>query len=194
MSRGSEFRVYPPAPHIRVSRDGRIQSNLMRGPKLDRDGPWKDPKIQGGGKTYRYPFVSVKSTDGKFRPVKVHQIVAACWLDPPSSPGMIIRHLDDNRMNYHADNLAWGTAKENSEDAKRNGRLTSRRLTSEQHQEIRLERLTGTSLEKLAVKYGVTIGSIRLAAQAPHVPHISKQLRHMLADQAAERRRKELGW
>jgi hypothetical protein len=34
------------------------------------------------------------------------------------------RHLDDNKMNWRAANLAWGTTHENNADRVRNGRTT----------------------------------------------------------------------
>lgn len=36
-----------------------------------------------------------------------------------SSTKLIIRHLDDNPLNNHVDNLRWGTQKQNMEDARK---------------------------------------------------------------------------
>jgi hypothetical protein len=55
--------------------------------------------------------------------MKVHKIVAATWLGPPPPGATLIRHLDDNPMNWRPDNLAYGTQKDNSDDMRRNGCL-----------------------------------------------------------------------
>lgn len=45
-------------------------------------------------------------------------------------PGQyLVRHLDDNRLNCKASNLAWGTRKDNSDDAIANGKI----LSGEEH-------------------------------------------------------------
>lgn len=54
------------------------------------------------------------------RHIKVHKLVYSVWIgDVPD--GKIIRHLDDDKDNNHADNLGLGTQKENIKDAFRNG-------------------------------------------------------------------------
>jgi hypothetical protein len=126
----SDAKPCPLADYIRVYRDGRIESCLTRGRiggKTDRWRPLAVTRPSGGGS---YPTVSLK-IDGKFRPVKVHLIVAYAWHGPPK-PGQICRHLDDNPNNFDSDNLAWGTHAENMQDAIRNGRY----LVGERHHRI----------------------------------------------------------
>lgn len=54
------------------------------------------------------------------RTVTVASLVCAAFHGPRLS-GLMVRHLDGNSLNDHADNLAWGTAAENSADAIRHG-------------------------------------------------------------------------
>lgn len=55
----------------------------------------------------------------------VHRIVADAFLPPRPSMKHEVRHLDGNRANCAANNLAWGTRKENAEDRERHGRTAS---------------------------------------------------------------------
>lgn len=66
--------------------------------------------------------------DGKVHEEYIHRLVAIAFIrNPEGHP--IVRHLDDDRENNNADNLAWGTQKDNHEDAVRNG--TYRPFTDE---------------------------------------------------------------
>ena len=73
----------------------------------------------------------------------LHRIVAEAFLGPPPFPGAQIRHLDGNSLNNHYSNLAWGTAQENMNDSKLQGKMPAGehhwncKLTSENVDEIR---------------------------------------------------------
>lgn len=62
-----------------------------------------------------HPFI-----DGRLKGFSVHRQVCIAFHGQPD-PGMHARHLDDDPMNNRADNLAWGTPKQNAADARRNG-------------------------------------------------------------------------
>ena len=103
----SENRTY------RVTRDGRVFSLLRKEERelkqlLNFDG---------------YPAVRVK-IDGKHKFISVHRLVAWEYLPPRLTPQHEVRHLDGDRLNPHADNLAWGTRKENAADRARHGRTS----------------------------------------------------------------------
>ena len=44
-----------------------------------------------------------------------------------SDTGLVVRHLDNNKKNYAADNLCWGTYSDNLQDANCVGRLVLRK-------------------------------------------------------------------
>lgn len=49
----------------------------------------------------------------KKKTYKVHQLVCEAFHGPRPSPRHVVMHLDDNPLNNCADNLKWGTQKEN---------------------------------------------------------------------------------
>ena len=68
-----------------------------------------------------YPSVVVSN---KFirKQVRVHRVVAELFIG--SCPeGQLVRHLDDDRENNNLSNLAYGTCKDNMQDAVRNGKM-----------------------------------------------------------------------
>lgn len=50
--------------------------------------------------------------DGKQYHVELHRVVAETWVPNPHNYPQVM-HLDENKHNNRADNLRWGTAKEN---------------------------------------------------------------------------------
>jgi hypothetical protein len=55
----------------------------------------------------------------------VARLMLEAFVGPPPSSKHVARHLDDDRSHNLLENLAWGTPKQNAEDASRNGRLSS---------------------------------------------------------------------
>lgn len=111
----------------RVTRDGRVYS--VRGSGLhelaqhpDKDG---------------YLCVLVLIRAGKRRHLRVHRAVCEA-LHGARPPGMVVRHIDGNKRNNNAHNLAWGTVAENSADAIRHGSVaTGQRNGTHTHPETR---------------------------------------------------------
>ena len=102
-------------PGYEVTRDGRVfsVSSNWRGygkrelvTALNDDG---------------YPSVRL-TLDGKRKRYAVHVLVAMNYLPTRPSTQHEVRHLDGNRLNPHADNLAWGPRKENVADRDSHGR------------------------------------------------------------------------
>jgi hypothetical protein len=99
-----------------ITRDGRVFSNTnWRGmgrrelaQHLNDDG-YPSVRVTLAGKRVRYA---------------VHSLVAAAYLPPRPTWWHEVRHLDGNKLNASADNLAWGTQKENAEDRERHGRTS----------------------------------------------------------------------
>jgi hypothetical protein len=68
-----------------------------------------------------YPSVRL-TIDGKRTRLAVHRLVARDYLPPRPSLAHEVRHLDGDKTNSAARNLAWGTRKENAADRERHGR------------------------------------------------------------------------
>jgi hypothetical protein len=102
------------------------------------------------------------SIDGKIRSFLLHRIVAQVYVPKPPDSGDIVRHLDGDRTNNHYTNLAWGTPKENSQDAVRHGAyirgesVAVSKLTEQKVHEIRESLEQGESLRTLGKRYGVS--------------------------------------
>jgi len=102
------------APGYAVSRDGRVFSLVSN---------WRgygERELATGRNSDGYASVRVM-IDGRRKQLTVHRLVADAFLGPRPSPTHQVRHLDGDRMNPSAANLAWGTAKENAEDRDRHG-------------------------------------------------------------------------
>lgn len=70
-------------------------------------------------------YLRVRLTvNGRRRVYLVHKLVALAFLPPCPSPAHEVRHLDGNRQNNVAENIAWGTRKDNADDRERHGRTS----------------------------------------------------------------------
>lgn len=104
-------------PGYEVTRDGRVFSVSSNWRGYGRREMRQTLNADG------YPSVRI-IIDGKRKRMAVHRLVAQTYLPPRPSPNHEVRHLDGNRLNPHASNLAWGTAKENAADRERHGRTS----------------------------------------------------------------------
>lgn len=101
-------------PGYEVTREGRVFSTSnWRG--LGRRELVADLNDDG------YPSVRL-TIGGKRTRYAVHVLVARAHLPSRPSPRHEVRHLDGNKLNPRADNLAWGTRKDNADDRERHGR------------------------------------------------------------------------
>lgn len=91
-----------------LSADGRIATTAGRAPRL-----------LGGGIRSKYHSV-MRRLDGRVRNYMVHSLVCEVF-HGPRPDGCEVRHLDGDRRNNAAINLAWGTRKENHADKVRHG-------------------------------------------------------------------------
>lgn len=108
------------------------------------------------GKRTGYPSANLRD-GGK---VSVHRLVAELFCE--RLPGQdVVRHLDGTRDNNRASNLAWGTLRDNSQDAIRHGthptasRNGNAVLTREQALQIKAAVETGELHSSIAQRFGV---------------------------------------
>lgn len=105
-------------PGYRVTRDGRVFSPFCNWRGLgERE---MKPSLNSNG----YPSVRLTIDGQTCKRVRlaVHRLVAREFLGPRPSPEHVVRHLNGDKTDNRAVNLAWGTAKENSMDRERHGR------------------------------------------------------------------------
>lgn len=132
-----------------VSSDGRVRSLHRKVPQdmslfLEHTG-YQAVVLKGAGRPRRF---------------RVHRLVLLAFSRPPKA-GEQARHLNDNKQDNRIENLKWGTAKENKEDARRNGRIAQadthgqRKLTSKDVLSIRERVASGESRYELAKEFGV---------------------------------------
>lgn len=133
--------------------EGRYQvSNLGRvrsvGHYVQRwvEGRVLRPRIRKEG----YPVVTISGVG----PKDVHQLVALAFLGPKEA-GQQVRHLNGNRQDPSADNLAYGTQSDNERDKFRYGNK-ARKLTTDQVLEIRQRAHSGERYADLAREYDVS--------------------------------------
>jgi len=118
-----------------------------------------------------YRHVGLVSDNSGRKMVAVHRIVCAAFHGEKSDKSHQVRHLDGNKCNNMASNLAWGTSKENHADrfahgtaaqGEKNGRSI---LTRDEVKQIRYAQRSRGVCQSLASKFGVSIGTINMIRQ-----------------------------
>lgn len=71
-----------------------------------------------------YPSVRRSMDGGSRKHVAIHVLMAPIYCGPRPSPQHEVRHLDGDKTNCLAVNLAWGTRKENADDREKHGRTS----------------------------------------------------------------------
>ena len=159
-------------PGYQVSSQGQVRSWL---PERNNAPLPKEPRILKFLVTKAgYRQVNIYR-DGKRRVVRIPILVAEAF-HGPRPQGLVIRHLNGNRVDDRAVNLKWGTSQENSDDMRRHGTwlhgepVHTSKLTETDVREI-LE--SNESNLSLGHKYGVTPGSICHIRKGRSWKHIS---------------------
>lgn len=107
------------------------------------------------------------SVNHKTHNKSVHRLVLEAFTGPAPSDDMETRHLDGNRANNRATNLAWGTALENAIDREGHGNTLRHEahgralLTAEQVRTIRRTDFSTTTRVEVARLYGVSTSAIK---------------------------------
>ena len=110
MSTGEIWRDVPSLPGMLASSEGRVMMVPYRGSM-----PNGGCRPYGGTPT----FGVWNKADGRFittvgeRTYKIARLMAEAFHGPPPFEGAVVMHVDENAANNRADNLRWGTQKEN---------------------------------------------------------------------------------
>jgi hypothetical protein len=110
MSTGEIWRDVPSLPGMLASSEGRVMMVPYRGSM-----PNGGIRPYGGTPT----FGVWNKHDGRFittigdRTHKIARLVAEAFHGPPPFEGAVVMHVDENAANNRADNLRWGTQREN---------------------------------------------------------------------------------
>lgn len=114
------------------------------------------PRIRERG----YPVVTLSGAG----PKDVHQLVALAFLGPKEK-GQQVRHLNGDKLDARAENLAYGTQSENERDKFRYAEKRNK-LTIYDAREIRFRvNVLEESVSYVASDYGVTEATIRQVAK-----------------------------
>ena len=168
------MRPVPGFPSYLAGSDGKIYKNATgRGIKAGRGLYCMKGSRSGHG--YIKIFIGQRGTS--FRYVFAHKMICEAFHGPPPSPAHVVRHLDGVRTNNAPSNLAWGTHRENCDDAVAHGSIKGtrngrHRLTEADVIEIRRLRTKGVTGPELAGKYGVSLSTIYMAARANSWSHL----------------------
>lgn len=104
-------------PGYEVTEDGHVFSTESNWRGYCRRELEQHPNADG------YPSVRVQ-IGGRRKRLAVHRLVAMWFLPARPSPLHQIRHLDGDKANPAASNLAWGTEQDNADDRERHGRTS----------------------------------------------------------------------
>lgn len=123
----NEWKIFGFKDFYRVNADGIVQTRLLNGNKfsVNNTGEWKT-LTQSKSRTDRhggfYVNVSLKISDNptRFKPVRVHRIVAEVFLGKIDK-GMEVDHIDGDRTNNRLSNLRIVSHSENIKSAKERG-------------------------------------------------------------------------
>jgi len=135
---GYPFEIYP---------DGRI-----KGPS----GRFLNPSPNSHG--YRLAWHGPRSNR---RSISVHILVCTAFHGPKPAPYYEVCHLNGNRSDNRAQNLAWGTPGDNARDRTLHGTQNLCVLTWDQVDQIRSRYpAPGVTYQSLAAEYGVGLNTI----------------------------------
>jgi hypothetical protein len=123
MTTAEEFRICSNFPEYAVSNFGNIRN--------ERSGRILLPYSNG-----HYHCVKLRNTDGFWKNLKVHRLVALEWVENPKVK-TCIDHINGNRYDNRASNLRWATHSENNANKPKVHRDTSSRYKGVFHDPAR---------------------------------------------------------
>jgi hypothetical protein len=148
-----------------VGYEGRYEiSTSLRVASLPRKGRLLRRILKQSLNSHGCPVVAL-CVHGKQTIHYISHLVADAFLPPKSPTDQVLRHLNDDPTDNRIENLAWGTRKDNAQDAMCNGKRPTTKgtangmakLTEDDVREIRRLYATGNyTLKELAIRFGVS--------------------------------------
>lgn len=118
---------------------------------------YKDRLMTPAKKDNGYRAVFLTFDNGFKKWFSIHRLVAMAYIPNPDNLPVVM-HLDNDPGNNHVSNLKWGTHKENSEQAKREGRFNPRRggthhMTGKTHSDKTRQRMSKAKIGERHPKF-----------------------------------------
>lgn len=163
------WRAIPSLPEYLASSHGRV----MRVPCCGIM-PHGGPRHYGGEPTFGVNGDGRLHIYFKGKTYRVHRLVCEAFSGSAPFPNAVVMHLDENSLNNRADNLQWGTQRENLAApgfrayCKRKG-FTAPKINAEQARRIKYG---SQSCAALAREYGIsssTVSNIRAGRSWKHI-------------------------
>ncbi len=156
-----EFKIIKDFPKYRISNFGTVQSNwTKKGWRVVKGRLVGRPKKQ-------YLSVILCHGNGLRKNIKIHILVAKYFIGKKPKWAQVVRHLDGDKLNNYATNLAYGTYKDNEDDKLIHGtwhtRITCAKLNELKVAEIKQRYKNGEKQKDLAIEYGVSRPTITRA-------------------------------
>ena len=129
--------------------------------------------------SHGYARVRLVDDNGVRKSYMVHALVARKFLGARPSSAHVIRHLDGDRLNNNANNLAWGTPAENAADRERHGRGTkgganpSSVLTDDLVRSMRAAIAGGASVISQSRLYGISYSQAKRVVAGKAWSHVA---------------------
>lgn len=130
--------------------------------------------------TVAYSSLVLKNTEGKFKTVYIHTLLAEVLYGPRPSSHHDCCHNDGNRANNSYKNLRWDTKSANNLDKREHGTM----MRGENHPfavlsnkvvlEMKSLRKHGTSYKKIAKQFGVSTMTALMAIKGQTWRHIGE--------------------
>ena len=170
----SDTRPFHLSSNYRVFADGRVENRAWRGPE-PKHGPPREERwipVISGINEKGYPYFTPKIAS-RFRPYPIHLAVIHAWKGPPPVAGLICRHLDDDKLNMHIDNLEWGTHQENVDDRLANWKSRGERFKGSDH--LTWEHIEAIQREHAKLKTPHAVLAKRYGVKPSRIAGIIKQ-------------------
>lgn len=117
------------------------------------------PKTYGNQRYPAFTLNQVNFTRSGRKSIRVHQFAAYCFFgEAMFENGIIVRHLNDDPLDFRKENIALGTDRDNKYDIplRKRSYMSNRRLTFEEACCIRESFSSGEGSRKLSERFGIT--------------------------------------